>query len=565
MPLLWLSCPHCRVYFHIDDAQAGKQVACRACGNTLRIPGAGTKASVWYYTRERKPLGPVVFDKLKELVTAGDLLPHELVWQEGMPDWVVAGTVDGLFPKPPPVPDEELLEVLKESAPPEPAYEIVDDESLDTPIPEPEPAPPSAPATESATEPAESAAKPHEDDRGPLRSPEPEHEEPIQVEPEFQIDFAGAEPPPRRTPANQEPPPTVDLVLPSSQPAAPLNLEPDIALAPDEPKLELGESEPLEDEWSKGYDVAKTVPVPREEPPAAPEPVGPPSEVPYPIQPDGPPLAVAAPSENVAVVPMAVPVEPEAKAPPRDAKDERVSREARLLRETRRERLAWEKVRTGVNYVYLAQAAWTAVCAGYFLLSSAMNMFAGESATSGGGSLVGAILLMIAALLVDGFSIAGFWFCLRVPASDGSRTLAITTLVLTAGAMALALVAPCYPPIVLIALAAGFARWVVFLFFVQTIAQHFESHHLLRSIERLLVLLGGGTALGGLLWFGMTYLMARLGGFSGTVDTAGTFTLVCGSCVSMVALLGLLGLTTVRYLRVLRDTVATIDEHLYRS
>jgi hypothetical protein len=563
---LWLSCPHCRVLFHIDDAQAGKQATCRACGNSLRIPGAAPKVSVWYYTRDRKPIGPVIFDKLKELVSTANLLPDDLVWQEGMPDWVVAGTVDGLFPKPPPVPEEELLEVLEGTASqPEPAYEIVDDEPLQRPTPEPEPAPPSTPPAEMAPEPAKPAAKSHEDDWGPLRIHEPEREEPIQVEPEFQIDFAGAEPPPRRVQPVQEAPPTVDLVLPSSEPAASLSLEPDIALAPDEPKLELGEPEPLEDEWSKGYDIAKTGNVPSKETHTVPDAVGPPPELPYPIQADGPPAAVAAHSENVAVLPMAVPVQPEAKAPPRDGQDERLARETRLLRETRRERQAWEKVRTGVNFVYPAQAAWTAICAGYFLLPSAINMFAGESATSGGGSLVVATLLMLAAILVDGFSIAGFCFCLRVPASDGSRTLAITTIVLTAGAIALALMAPCFPPIVLVALGAGFARWLVFLFFLQTIAQHFESHHLMKSIERLLVLFGGGTALGGLLWLGMTYLMARLGGLSGTADTAGVVTLICGTLCTIVPLLVLLGLTTTRYLRVLRDTVATIDEKLYRS
>src|SRR5262249_14479484 len=104
MALLWLSCPHCRVFFHIDDANAGRQVACRACGNPIRIPGTTPKVSHWFYTRDRKPHGPVTFEQLKERARNGELLPHELVWQEGMANWVEARSVDGLYPTPPPVP-----------------------------------------------------------------------------------------------------------------------------------------------------------------------------------------------------------------------------------------------------------------------------------------------------------------------------------------------------------------------------------------------------------------------------------------------------------------------------
>src|SRR5437660_11937585 len=83
MALLWLSCPHCQVLFHIDDANAGRQVACRACGNPIRIPGVRPKEAVWYYTRDRKSLGPVPFAQRAELARTGNLAPEELVWQVG--------------------------------------------------------------------------------------------------------------------------------------------------------------------------------------------------------------------------------------------------------------------------------------------------------------------------------------------------------------------------------------------------------------------------------------------------------------------------------------------------
>src|SRR5207249_2694422 len=106
MALLWLSCPHCRVLFHIDDATAGQQVSCRVCGHPIRIPGSSPRPSLWYYTRDRKPFGPVSFEQIKELARAGQLLPDELIWQEGMAQWAPARTVEGLYPAPPPLPPE---------------------------------------------------------------------------------------------------------------------------------------------------------------------------------------------------------------------------------------------------------------------------------------------------------------------------------------------------------------------------------------------------------------------------------------------------------------------------
>src|SRR5260370_33015122 len=93
MALLWLSCPHCRVFFHIDDANAGKQVACRACGNPIRIPGAGPKPTVWFYTPERKPLGPVTFEQLPECARTGGPAPRGVAGQQGTPPWTAANAV----------------------------------------------------------------------------------------------------------------------------------------------------------------------------------------------------------------------------------------------------------------------------------------------------------------------------------------------------------------------------------------------------------------------------------------------------------------------------------------
>ncbi|MGF1577768.1 MAG: DUF4339 domain-containing protein [Gemmataceae bacterium] len=45
-------------------------------------------AGVWYYTNNRRKHGPVSFNEIQSLVRNGTLNPTDLIWQEGMPDWV---------------------------------------------------------------------------------------------------------------------------------------------------------------------------------------------------------------------------------------------------------------------------------------------------------------------------------------------------------------------------------------------------------------------------------------------------------------------------------------------
>jgi len=62
----------------------------------------------WYYLQGDQQVGPVSGDELKRLVAEGRLGPDDLVWKEGLEDWVAAGRVSGLFESasavPPPVP-----------------------------------------------------------------------------------------------------------------------------------------------------------------------------------------------------------------------------------------------------------------------------------------------------------------------------------------------------------------------------------------------------------------------------------------------------------------------------
>jgi uncharacterized membrane protein len=63
--------------------------------------------SAWKYSKNGQSCGPVETDELKSLITSGQLPPDTLVWKEGMPNWIAAGTLPeftGLVPAVPPPP-----------------------------------------------------------------------------------------------------------------------------------------------------------------------------------------------------------------------------------------------------------------------------------------------------------------------------------------------------------------------------------------------------------------------------------------------------------------------------
>ena len=50
----------------------------------------------WWYTRDGRREGPVPRERLVDLRRAGWLGPSDLVWSEGMADWIPAGSLDWL-------------------------------------------------------------------------------------------------------------------------------------------------------------------------------------------------------------------------------------------------------------------------------------------------------------------------------------------------------------------------------------------------------------------------------------------------------------------------------------
>jgi TM2 domain-containing membrane protein YozV len=51
----------------------------------------------WYYSVDGDRQGPIASAELKKLAEAKTIKPDDLVWKDGMPDWVQAKTIKGLF------------------------------------------------------------------------------------------------------------------------------------------------------------------------------------------------------------------------------------------------------------------------------------------------------------------------------------------------------------------------------------------------------------------------------------------------------------------------------------
>lgn len=62
----------------------------------------------WFYSQNGNQSGPVSMENLRQMAAAGQLAPGDMVWREGMPGWVAAGTLSSVFPPrasaPPPFP-----------------------------------------------------------------------------------------------------------------------------------------------------------------------------------------------------------------------------------------------------------------------------------------------------------------------------------------------------------------------------------------------------------------------------------------------------------------------------
>jgi hypothetical protein len=93
-------------------------------------------ASEWFYTvnGQQSPT-PASDAQLKQMATAGQIQPTDMIWKEGMPNWVAANTIKGLFPTSRPAsgefPAAEKISTSKLAR--KPAREREDDEERESP------------------------------------------------------------------------------------------------------------------------------------------------------------------------------------------------------------------------------------------------------------------------------------------------------------------------------------------------------------------------------------------------------------------------------------------------
>ncbi len=128
--MIRVSCPKCKAILQVEDTQAGQVIACSNCKTSLRLPQAPAAvpslqvsaassapaspppppAANWHFLKNGQQQGPVTAEQLRGLIA-----PADLVWKEGLPQWVPASTVPNLLPSkaapppPPPTPKEIAL------------------------------------------------------------------------------------------------------------------------------------------------------------------------------------------------------------------------------------------------------------------------------------------------------------------------------------------------------------------------------------------------------------------------------------------------------------------------
>jgi hypothetical protein len=53
---------------------------------------------MWYYSKNGIQLGPVSREELSAKATGGEVSPSDLIWKEGMPDWIPLGQAEEFGP-----------------------------------------------------------------------------------------------------------------------------------------------------------------------------------------------------------------------------------------------------------------------------------------------------------------------------------------------------------------------------------------------------------------------------------------------------------------------------------
>ena len=99
MPMITVSCPHCRSTLQLDASQTPELGDCPRCNRSLLAPAATLTDPVWYFIQHRQKFGPVTLVELQQFAANKQLRPGDLVLNRLDSEWVRADSVEGLFPK----------------------------------------------------------------------------------------------------------------------------------------------------------------------------------------------------------------------------------------------------------------------------------------------------------------------------------------------------------------------------------------------------------------------------------------------------------------------------------
>ena len=72
-----------------------------SCASTFSAEMILPEDEAWFYGKGEDPIGPHTPSEMRELFASGELEARDLVWTEGMENWVEARTLDFLRPGPP--------------------------------------------------------------------------------------------------------------------------------------------------------------------------------------------------------------------------------------------------------------------------------------------------------------------------------------------------------------------------------------------------------------------------------------------------------------------------------
>lgn len=71
----------------------------------------------WYYSKNSTQLGPISDDELRAKISTAEILPTDMIWRDGMPDWVAVCNVPELAFFSPGAPLEPTLRQMPSEAP----------------------------------------------------------------------------------------------------------------------------------------------------------------------------------------------------------------------------------------------------------------------------------------------------------------------------------------------------------------------------------------------------------------------------------------------------------------